>query len=72
MQDRYPVYRRIVAPGDRRAKASMPSYELISEVAPAKLATGDAPATGPVYRAKYAKDGHPAVPGVATCYDILQ
>eukprot|EP00887_Chlorella_sp_A99_P003085 scaffold9.g3085.t1 len=48
------------------------AHSYIVEIEPARPATADKPAAGPVYRAAIAKDGPPTIPGVSNLYEMFQ
>jgi hypothetical protein len=45
-------------------------YEFLHEIAPGRAASGETPASSPVYVSAYAKGGIELLPGIETCYDI--
>jgi hypothetical protein len=42
------------------------------EVEGERLAAGDRPAAGPVYRSSYSPDGKPSLDGIATLLELFQ
>ncbi|CAD7700609.1 unnamed protein product [Ostreobium quekettii] len=46
-------------------------FDLLTEVAPARPATGDLPSAGPTYRAAAFKDGAPSLEGVTTLLEVF-
>ena len=47
-------------------------FPLLAQVAPAKPASSDEPASGPVYRNVSAKDGFPTIENVTTLYELFR
>jgi hypothetical protein len=48
-----------------------PSFPTLAEVAPARPAQGDTPATGPIYKVEYSADKDPSL-GVATLQENFE